>query len=112
MHNVRSALVGPQARVVAIPKNFFANLAVERPSGKIILPLHVWWSEPSRVFDLSVAEDLRRAYGLILAEGTEADVRQFIDPSLLMEIWDDLLLPIYVRDAWEKALRTWGQVPA
>jgi len=108
MDRARSATVGPQARHVAIPKDFFSDPPLGKSRGVVTLPLHVWWSEPARTFDLSVAEDLRRAYGLILAEGTETDVREFINPELLMEVWDELLLPVNVRAAWEEAFAASG----
>jgi hypothetical protein len=100
MVSPRSAKVGPASRPVAIPEDF-SSRERKPASGRVTLPLHIWWSEPERSFDLSRTEDLRRVYGLVLAEGTEEDVLHFIDPTILIAIWSDLLLPTYVERAWE-----------
>ena len=36
----------------------------------------------------------------VLREGTAADVRLYVDADLLLELWDDLVLPVPVRQAW------------
>jgi hypothetical protein len=36
----------------------------------------------------------------VLREGTEEDVRYYIDEERLLELWDELVLPPTVRDAW------------
>lgn len=106
----RSATVGPAARPVAIPEQLLSN-ADAQTSGVVFLPLHIWWSDPPRSFDLDDRSQLVRAYGLVLAEGTEADVLRFIDPTVLLSIWSELLIPRYVQDAWETAFAKWGVRP-
>lgn len=44
--------------------------------------------------------DRARMYEQVLREGTEDDVRFYIDPAQLAEIFDDLVLPEPVRGAW------------
>jgi|APCry1669190591_1035303.scaffolds.fasta_scaffold149695_1 hypothetical protein len=100
----RSATIGPWARPVPIPQDFLIAKQ-ERASGIITLPLNVWWSEPDRSFDLSIEEDVRRVYVLVLSEGTEDDISKFIDPKKLIDLWSDLLLPTHVQKAWEAWFR-------
>jgi hypothetical protein len=64
------------------------------------LPLTVNWSQPGRVFRLSDRGDRARAYELVLREGSDADVLTYIDGALLVDLWDELLLPRAVRTAW------------
>lgn len=63
------------------------------------LPLHLKWSGPT-VYDLGDPEQLRVVYEVVLREGNSADVRDYIDPDVLLQIWDQLFLPAGVRLAW------------
>jgi hypothetical protein len=103
-------MVGPAARPVAIPEQFLSR-GIAQIRGEVFLPLHIWWSEPQRSFDLDNRQHLIRAYGLVLAEGTEADVLRFIDPGVLLSIWNELLIPRHVQQAWEAAFSEWGVNP-
>lgn len=59
----------------------------------VTLLLHVRWSGPDRSYDLAVGCDRVRVYEQVLSEGTEEDVRTFVDVDQLLDLWDDLLLP-------------------
>jgi hypothetical protein len=39
-------------------------------------------------------------YEQVLREGNADDIRRFIDLDELIALWDDLVLPPYVRRAW------------
>jgi hypothetical protein len=39
-------------------------------------------------------------YEQVLREGNEDDIRRFISVDELIELWDDLVLPRHVRQAW------------
>lgn len=41
-----------------------------------------------------------RVYEQVLREGTDDDVRRFIDVDVLAREWDSLVLPPRVRRAW------------
>jgi hypothetical protein len=64
------------------------------------LPLHLNWSAPGRVFDLRSRADRARAYEIVLQEGTPADILAYVDAVLLVDLWEDLILPRSVRSAW------------
>lgn len=64
------------------------------------LPLHIRWSGPPVIYDLDDRADRARVYEQVLREGTEDDVRFYVDTDGLLELWDELVLPPAVRQAW------------
>ena len=67
---------------------------------RVRLPLHLNWSAPERVFDLGSRADRARVYEIVLQEGRPADILAYVDGALLVDLWDDLVLPRAVRSAW------------
>ena len=65
-----------------------------------VLPLHLNWSDPGRRFDLRDRRDRARVYEIVLREGGRQDILRYIDGALLIDLWDDLVLPSSVRAAW------------
>jgi transcriptional regulator with XRE-family HTH domain len=76
------------------------RLDVARALAVVDLPLHLNWSVPGRVFDLRVRADRARVYEIVLQEGTPADILAYVDGALLVDLWQDLVLPRAVRSAW------------
>jgi hypothetical protein len=68
----------------------------------IELPSHVRWSGPPRTYDLDKRRDRARVYEQVLREGTEDDVRRFVRVDDLLDLWPELILPAYVRQAWDR----------
>jgi transcriptional regulator with XRE-family HTH domain len=64
------------------------------------LALHLNWSVPGRVFDLGSRADRARVYEIVLQEGRPDDILAYVDGALLIDLWDDLVLPRAVRSAW------------
>ena len=96
----RSSTLGPAARPVAIPEDLENTTAV-KATGKITLPLHIKWSGTTLAYDLNNNADCARVYEQVLREGTEDDIRYYIEIEKLLDLWDDLVLPNAVRKAWE-----------
>lgn len=90
------------ARPVALPHDLESS--ADKATGIVELPLHIRWSGPARRYDLDDPDDLRRVYEQVLREGTEDDVRRFVDLGRLLEVWDELVLPRHVRRAWAERL--------
>lgn len=68
--------------------------------GRIRLPATVAWSgQPD--YDLGDRRQLRLVYEQVLREGTADEIRAYVRASTLLEVWDELYLPPYVRQAWE-----------
>ncbi len=76
------------------------RLDVARALAAVELPLHLNWSAPGRVFDLRSRADRARVYEIVLQEGTSADILNYVDGALLVDLWEDLVLPRSVRSAW------------
>jgi len=51
---------------------------------------------------MALRKDRIRVYEQVLREGTEADVLHFIDQDELVDLFDELVLPPRVRQAWEE----------
>lgn len=97
----RSATLGPSARPVAVPTDLDEGPKAE---GVIRLPLHIRWSGADLAYDLDDPSDRARVYEQVLREGTEEDVRFFVRPDRLLEHWDTMVLPAYVRVAWGESI--------
>jgi transcriptional regulator with XRE-family HTH domain len=76
------------------------RLPAEQALAAVELPLTLNWSQPGRVFRLSDRGDRARVYELVLREGSDSDVLRYVDGVLLIDLWDELVLPRLVRVAW------------
>jgi len=88
------------------------RLDVTRALATVELPLHLNWSAPGRVFDLRSRADRSRVYEVVLQEGRPADILAYIDGALLVDLWDDLVLPRAVRSAWAPLISAPGKAEA
>ena len=91
-------------RPVALSDEFDGVQQME-DGGIVSLPNHVFWSGPARTWNLNDRHQRIQVYELVLTEGTEEDVRRFIDLEVLMDLWADLWLPAHVRIAWSQHIR-------
>lgn len=62
--------------------------------------LHLWWSGPSRSFDLAHRAERCRLYEIVLREGRPEDIESVVDGLLLCEAWPDLVLPRALVASW------------
>jgi hypothetical protein len=99
MATSRTPRLGPAARPVALPAAL-SDAPALKAHGRVQLPLHIRWSGPPIAYDLDSRADRARVYEQVLREGTEEDVRFYIDEEQLLGLWDELVLPPAVRDAW------------
>ncbi len=99
MAQTRSESLGPASRPVAVPLSF-DDRPRAKARGRVELPLHIRWSGPPVVYDLADRVDRARVYEQVLREGTADDVQFYVDPDQLLELWDELVLPPPVRQAW------------
>lgn len=68
--------------------------------GTIELPHDVRWQH-DRTVDLETAGGRRLAYKALLEEGTADQQAELLNARLLLELWNDLVLPPRVRSLWE-----------
>jgi len=88
-----------QGKPIWIPDRL-PRLGATRALATVELPLHLNWSAPGRVFDLRSRADRARVYEIVLQEGTAADILAYVDGVLLVDLWEDLVLPRSIRSAW------------
>jgi hypothetical protein len=53
-----------------------------------------------------------RAYELVLREGRPSDVLSYLDGALLIDLWNELVLPVAVRAAWNPVVSGQGEKQA
>lgn len=93
-----------RGRPIWVPTGL-ARLSHERALATVELPLHLNWSERGRRFDLRDRRQRARVYEIVLREGGPEDVRAYVDGALLVDLWDELVLPRAVRAAWDHVVR-------
>lgn len=89
-----------RGRPILVP-SALPRLSLERAFAVVELPLHLNWSDRGRSFDLRNRHDRARVYEIVVREGGPADVLTYVDGALLVDLWDELVLPAAVRDAWQ-----------
>ena len=88
-----------RSRSIWVPDHL-PRLDVARAFARVSLPLHLNWSDRRRVFDLASRADRARVYEVVLQEGRPVDIMAYVDGALLLDLWDELVLPRAVRSAW------------
>ncbi len=72
-------------------------------SGTVTLPLWLYWSGPSPVFDLDAPFMRPWLYEIVLREAASPqDLTAYLNGGTLIELWPELYLPRGVRQAWEE----------
>ena len=104
MARTRTPELGPAARPIPVP-DYLDDPSLAKAKGRVELPLHIRWSGPPVTYDLADRADRARVYEQVLREGTEDDVRFYIEADELRELFDELVLPPPVRRAWADWLR-------
>lgn len=88
------------------------RLDAARALAVVELPLHLNWSAPGRAFNLRSRADRARVYEIVLQEGRPADILAYVDGALLLDLWDELVLPRTVRSAWTPVIQASGEAAA
>lgn len=68
---------------------------------RLELPLHLEWSTNDRHVDLVDRRQRARTYETVLREGGPDDIAGVVDGALLVDLWDELVLPRKIRAAWQ-----------
>jgi hypothetical protein len=74
---------------------------VREALGLVELPIHLDWSRRDRTVDLADRRQRQRAYEAILREGRPDDIEAYVDGALLVDSWNELVLPRAIRSAWQ-----------
>lgn len=89
-----------RGRSLKVP-NVLPRLPVAQAFATVELPLHLNWSDRGRRYDLRDRRRRARVYEIVLREGSPDDVLAYVDGALLIDLWDDLVLPAATRAAWQ-----------
>ena len=82
--------------------------------GVVCMPARLFWQGPnlrSVRWDLSDRRRRRDFYEIVLVKGTLDDICGFVNGPELARLWDEMLLPPWVREAWGPLLEP-GDVAA
>jgi transcriptional regulator with XRE-family HTH domain len=100
-----------QWRLVSVGRGRVATVPDELPRldlsdavATVDLPLHIDWSSRNRSVDLSNRSQRLRAYEVILREGRQRDIERYVDGALLVDAWEELVLPRAIRAAWDPVI--------
>jgi transcriptional regulator with XRE-family HTH domain len=91
---------GMRGRVYQVPDRL-PSLPPHKALATVELPLSLNWSQAGREYRLRDRSDRARVYEAVLREGDAEDVLTYIDGALLIDLWNDLVLPRDLRAAWE-----------
>jgi transcriptional regulator with XRE-family HTH domain len=80
------------------------RLPLDRAFSDVHLPLELEWSASGRRYVLRDRRSRARLYEVVLREGAPADLLRWVDGALLVDLWDEIVLPRAVREAWEPVL--------
>lgn len=102
MGNAAAARRPGWVRAVAVPDSL--DELAGALSGHIGLPTRLFWSGPAPDavrWDLAKPDRRRDLYEIILTHGTLDDIRTLVNRQALIEQWNDLYLPPWVRVVWQ-----------
>lgn len=80
------------------------RLAVRDAFATVTLSLGLNWSRPGATFNLSDRRQRARCYEVTLREGMADDLLRYVDGTLLVDLWAELVLPREVRAAWQQVI--------
>lgn len=101
---------GARGEPYAVPDRLW-RLDLEAAFAEIALPGHLYWSGPSRIYRLADRGDRARVYEIVLREGVASDLLTYLDGALLVDLWDDLVLPAALREAWVPVMGRYRSAP-
>jgi DNA-binding XRE family transcriptional regulator len=101
----------PRGRAVSVPTSL-PRLPIEQALATVALPLHLNWSAPGRQFSMRDRSRRARVYEIVLREGGPEDVLTYIDGVLLIDLWNELVLPRDIRAAWAPVVESAVQAAA
>lgn len=90
-----------RGRSVWVPDRLPGRLPVEVALGEVVLPVRLNWSRPGRMFRLADRGERARLYEVLLREGEPDDITAMVDGVLLVDLWEELVLPKAVRAWWD-----------
>ncbi len=91
--------VGSGRKSAYVP-NALPELSNDDALAEVTLGIHLAWSG-QQTFRLADRHQRQRAYEIVLREGGPEDIEQYIDGALLVDSWNELFLPKWIRAGWQ-----------
>lgn len=92
-----------RGRTASVPDHL-PDLPAREAVRELDVPLHLDWSRPGRSADLADRQQRARVYEVVLREGRPADIESIVDGALLVDQWDEIVLPRRLRTAWQPVI--------
>ena len=92
-----------RGRIAPVPDHL-PDLPASQADRVLEVPLHLDWSPPGRSADLANRQQRARVYEVVLREGRPADIESIVDGALLVDLWDEIVLPRRLRAAWQPVI--------
>jgi transcriptional regulator with XRE-family HTH domain len=103
-HRIKfSKIKTPRGRSIFVPDRLW-RLEVNKVFEPVTLPLSLNWSQPGREYEVRDRRQRARLYETVIREGMPQDILTYIDGALLVDSWNELVLPRNVRDHWRSII--------
>jgi len=103
-HRIKfSKIKTPRGRSIFVPDRLW-RLDVNKVFEPVTLPLSLNWSQPGREYEVRDRRQRARLYETVIREGMPQDILTYIDGALLVDSWNELVLPRNVRDHWQSII--------
>lgn len=103
-HRIKfSKIKTPRGRSIFVPDRLW-RLEVNKVFEPVTLPLSLNWSQPGREYEVRDRRQRARLYETVIREGMPQDMLTYIDGALLVDSWNELVLPRNVRNHWQSII--------
>ena len=103
-HRIKfSKIKMPRGRSIFVPEKLW-RLDVRTVFEPVTLPISLNWSRPGHEYAVRDHHQRARLYEVVIREGMPKDLLKFIDGALLIDSWDELVLPRQVRGHWQATI--------
>ncbi len=94
-----------RGRPIFVPNQLW-RLDVSTMFKPVILPLALNWSRPGYEYEVRDRQQRARLYEVVIREGMPKDLMAYVDGALLIDSWNDFVLPRNVRVHWQSLVET------
>ena len=94
-----------RGRPIFVPDQLW-RLDVSTMFEPVVLPLVLNWSRPGYEYEVRDRQQRARLYEVVIREGMPQDLMAYVDGALLVDSWNELVLPRNVRVHWQSLIET------
>ncbi len=105
-HRIRFSKIDmARGRPIFVPNQLW-RLDVSTMFEPVVLPLALNWSRPGHEYEVRDRHQRARLYEVVIREGMPKDLMAYVDGALLIDSWNDFVLPRNVRVHWQSLVET------